>query len=817
MQTVLHDLRYALRLSLRRPAPTAVAICTLAVGIGGTTVTFSIVNALLLRPLPVNEPHRVVRVFGATETRSFDVLSYPNAADLAARATTFSSLAMHQQTFVASGLGDATETAAIELVSGNYFSTLRVVPPHGRAITSHDDRLDAGAQVAVISDKWWRTRFGGTATAVGSDVVLNGARFTVVGIAPPSFRGSYDALGTDMWVPLMAYNLVRPRALTITSRGWGWLSASGRLNPDVTIADAQAELDGLAASLAASYGQTNKDFKVRVVPALSVPEDMAPTLNRVLMFAFIVVGLALVAACANIANAQLATVISRQREIAVRLALGATRRRVMRQWFAESTLLVLGASGVGLLIAVWARDGIIALRPPIADLQNLDPNLALDARVLAFTAAVAGAVAILFGLLPAARAARVDITGPLKEDGVTATGSRRRVWAQSMLVIAQVAVSLALLISAGLLVRTVSAASTVDLGFNAQHLTVADADASGLGYDDGRARAYVRATLDRIRALPGVRAVTAAVVVPLSNQHESRGVIIDGYMPPSGRQFVPIATNVVGSNYFEMMEIPIVRGRSFTTSDGDDTAAPVVIVNETMAKRYWADGDPIGRQLRLGRNEPPLEVVGVAKDSTYYALGEDPLPYFYVPFGVIAPADMSFHVRTDGPVEGLAQALRRELRVSDPRIRVPMVMSFDDLRQLQLYPSRAMASISGTFGILALALTIVGLYGVVMYAVSQRTREFAVRVALGARPSDILRSVLTGGVVMVLAGVASGTAVAVALVRLMRGFLFGVSPFDPATFVGSTAVLVFTALVAAYVPARRATKIDPVAALTGRI
>jgi predicted permease len=646
---------------------------------------------------------------------------------------------------------------------------------------------------------------------------LNGARFTVVGIAPPTFRGSYDALGTDIWVPLMTYNLVRPRSLRIASRGWGWLSATARLGPGVTTADAQAELSALAAGLAAAYVPTNRDFKVRVVPALALPEDLAPTLNRVLAFALVVVGLALLAACANIANAQLATVIARQREIAVRLALGASRRRVMRQWFTESALLAAIAGGVGLLVAVWARDAIIALRPPIADLQNLQPNLALDARVLAFTAAVAGGAAILFGLLPAARAARVDVSGPLKEDGVTVAGGRRRAWAQSVLVVAQVAVSLALLISAGLLVRSLSAAGAFDLGFDPTDLTVAHADASGLDFDDARARAYVRSTVDRVRALPGVRDVTAAVVVPLSNQQESRGVIIDGYTPPSGRQFVSVATNVVLTNYFELMKIPIVRGRAFVANDGDDNAAPVAIVNETMARRYWADGNPVGRRLRLGRTDPPLEIVGVAKDSTYYALGEEPRPYFYVPFGVIAPATMSFHVRTDGAVDGLPQALRRELRAADPRIRVPVAMPFDELRRLQLYPSRAMASISGTFGILALVLTIVGLYGVVMYAVSQPTREFAVRVALGARPADIVRSVLTRGAATVAVGLAAGTAVAVALVRLLRGFLFGVSPFDPITFAGWTLVLIVTSLVAAYIPARRATRIDPAAALTGRL
>lgn len=817
MQTLWQDFRYALRLALRRPALSVVTILTLAIGVGGNTATFSIVNALLLRPLPVPNADRIVRVFGATSDQSFDVLSYPNAADLGSRSTTMASLAIHQQTFVASGLGESTETAAVELVSGNYFSTLALVPAQGRVITAQDDRADGGEQVAVISDTWWRTRLGASREAIGSQVLLNGAPFTVVGITPPAFHGSYDALGTDMWVPLMTYNVVRPRGLAITSRGWGWLSATGRLKPGVSASQAQAELSGIAAALAREYPSQNKDLKVNVVDALALPEEMAPTMRRVLSFALLVVGLALAAACANIANAQLATVISRQREIAVRLALGATRGRVVRQWFTESALLAVAAAGVGLIVAVWARDGVLTLRPPIADLQNLSPNLSLDWRVLGFTALVSALVAVLFGGLPAARAARVDVTTPLKDDGVTTTGSRRRTWAQSALVVAQVAVSLALLVSAGLLVRSLAAASAFNVGFDSSRLLIATADTGGLGYPDDRTRAFYRGTMDRIRALPGVQDVSLAAVVPLSNARESRGVIIDGYTPPDGRAFVSVATNLVSTNYFEMMKIPIVRGRGFRGGDGDDRAAIVGIVNETMARRYWPDGNPIGRQLRLGLATPPVEIVGVAQDITYYSAGEAPRPYFYLPFGPVVMAGLTFQIRTgEGAGDSLAQVLRRELRAPDARIRVPVAMPYEQLRQVELYPSRVMASVSGTFGVLALLLTVVGIYGVMMYSVSQRTREFAVRLALGARPSELLRGVVSQGLVITGLGVAVGIGLALALGRLLRSFLFGVSTFDPATFAGWTAALIIVAVVAAYVPARRVTNIDPAAALNGR-
>ena len=812
MQTLLQDLRYALRLTLKRPALSLVTIATLAIGVGGNTTVFSVVNGLLLRPLPVPEAHRVVRVFGATDERSFDVLSYPNARDLGDRATTLQSLAIHNQTFASSGLGEATETAAVELVSGNYFTTFGVAPALGRAIQPDDDQLDSGRAVVVISDRWWRTRFGATPGAIGATMHLNGAPFTVIGVAPPSFRGSYDALGTDVWAPLMTYNVVRPRGNQITRRGWGWLSATARLKPRATVPQADAELKTLAAALGREY-QSSRGLTAHVVPALALPEEMAPALRRVLVFALIVVALALCAACANVANAQLAMLIGRQREIAVRLAVGATRWRVIRQWLTECVLLAIASTAVGLLVAVWARDGLLSLRPQQPGLENIGPDLSLDWRVLGFVALVATTVTILFGGWPALRASRVDVTTPLKEDGNTTVGSRRRLVAQNSLVVVQVAVSLALLVSAGLLLRSLSAAGAFDVGFKTDGLVLALGATSGLGYSPERTRAYYRQTADRLRSLPGIDAVTFAATVPLSDNRESRGVIIDGHTAPNGSRFLSTDTNIVATNYFDVLQIPIVQGRGFVAADGDDAAALVVVINETMARRYWPDGRAVGRHLRLETDGPAVEIVGVARDLTYYRIGEAPRPFFYLPFGPELMNALTFHLRTSADDQALHQVLRRELRATDPRVRVPLAMSYAAARQLPLYPSRTLAAVSATFGVLALLLTVVGLYGVVMYAVTERTREFALRMALGARPGDILRGVVRRGMATTAIGVLLGAVVAALLARLLTGFLIGVSPFDPLTLVGWSLTLMAIAAVASYLPARRATAIDPAATL----
>ncbi|MGH9384857.1 MAG: ADOP family duplicated permease [Vicinamibacterales bacterium] len=807
MRTLHHDLQYALRIAWRRPTLTIVTVLTLALGIGGNSAIFSLVNGLFLRPLPVDRPEQLVRVFGQQDGRPFDVSSYLNLSDLAARSKALAATAIHQQTTSAYGLGDATETANVELVSGNYFSMLGIRPPLGRSLTSDDDVNGNPQAVAVVSDAWWKSRLGARLNVLGETVHLNGAPFTVVGVAPRTFRGSYDALSTDLWVTLMTYDIVRPRGLQITRRGWGWLSATARLAPGVTVAQAQADVDRVTEGLRTEFrGNTTLEFNL--VHASALPEEMGPTVQRVLFFALLVAGLALAAACANVANAQLATVLDRQREIAIRLAMGASRARVVRQWLSESLLLAAIAAAVGTLGAMWLQDAATAIGP-VSGLENFSPFSGVDARLVAFSAVMIGTVTVLFGGLPALRAARVDVAGPLKDDSTASTGTHRKLWAQAMLVTTQVAVSVALLVSGALLGRSLAASRAFDVGFNTRNLVIATPNMANLGLDATRGRLYYSDTAARVRALPGVTGVALAAVVPLGGGDESLGITIDGYTRPEGDGPISTSTNYVSPNYFEVMGIPIRRGRNFVASDGEEKAPVVAVVSEAMAKRYWPDGNPIGRTMRVSNVTGSVEVVGVAADITYRAPGEAPRPRMYLPFGpVYFQYGLSFHVRTAGADPTLARALRRELRVADPRVQVA-AMPYEELRQQALYPGRALAVVSSGFGAIVLLLAVAGIYGVMAHVVASRHREFAVRLALGARPQTLVASVIGRGLRWSVAGVISGVVMAASLAQLLKTFLFGVSTTDAMSFGGTALVLLAISLLAAYAAARRLLKLDP--------
>ena len=722
MTQLLRDTRHALRVLAARPVLTATTVLTLALGIGGTSAMFSIASAVLLRPLPVPEAARLVRIFGTTEARPLGITSYPNLKDVADRARSFERVAIHQQTVAAYGLGEETASAATELVDGGYFAVFGVMPPLGRAIADRDD-MDGNPQaVAVVSDHWWRSRLGADPGVAGRVIHLNGAPFTVIGVAPPSFRGSYDAAPTDVWVPLMTYTVVRPRGLDVFRRNWGWLQATARLAPGVPVDLARAEVAALGAALAAEYPAENRNLRMTVIPASAVPESMTPALGRVLAFAVVVTALALLAACANVANAQLATVSDRTGEIAVRMAMGASRGDIARLWLAESLVTTAVATGVGLLAAVWLRDGFLGLRP-LTGLQHFAPSADLDWRVWALAAALMATATALSGVLPAVRAAGTDPAAPLK-DGAAVTVSRRRgAWLTGGLLSAQAAVSVVLVALATLLGRSVSESTWFDVGFDPSHLVVATANTSGLGLDAVRSYAYHEDTMRRVRALPGVSAVSAAAVVPLGGNDEQRGIAIDGYTPPGGDAQFPVANNVVWPGYFELMGIPLLRGRTFADADGRPEASIVAVVNATMARAYWPGGDAVGGTIRVG-DGATARVVGVVKDITYYTLGEAPMPYLYLPFGPVPFADgLTFHVRTAAEGVAVGRQLAAELRRLDARVRVVNATTYEDLRAASLFPARAMAVLSGGFGALALMLLLAGTYGVTAYAVAGQRRD----------------------------------------------------------------------------------------------
>ena len=812
MTQLLRDARHAVRVLATRPILTATTIVTLALGIGGTSAMFSIASAVLLRPLPVPDASRLVRIFGTTEARSLGIASYPNLKDTTDRAGSFAGVTIHQQTFAAAGLGDETTTAATELVSGGYFAVYGVAAARGRTIAPADDVDGAPANVAVVSDRWWRSRLGADPGVVGRVLHLNGAAFTVVGVAPPTFRGSYDAAPTDVWVPLMTSPVVRPRGLDVHRRTWGWLQASARLAPGVTAVAASAEVEAIGAALAAEYPAENRNLRMTVTPASAVPESMTQALGRVLAFAFIVTALALLAACANVANAQLATVSDRAGEIAVRMAMGASRWDIVRLWLAESLVTTVIATGVGLLAAVWLRDGFLGLRP-LTGLDHFAPSADLDWRVWALGAGLMAIATGLSGVLPALRAAGTDPAGPLKDGAAAAMGRSRGAWLTGGLLSGQAAVSLVLVALAALLGRSVSESNSFDLGFDPSRLVVATANTSGLGFDAARSYAFHDDTMRRVRALPGVRAASAASVVPLGGNDEQRGIAIDGYTPPIGDTVFPVANNVVWPGYFDVMGIALLRGRGFDAADGRPEAPIVAVVNDTMARTYWPGGDAVGGIIRIG-DGATARVVGVVKDITYYALGEAPIPYLYLPFGPVPFSDgLTFHVRTAGDGVAVSRQLAAELRRLDARVRVGNAMTYEALRAASLFPARAMALLSGGFGGLALLLLVAGTYGVTAYAVAARRREFALRVALGAAPAAITASVVRRAVGWGAPGLAAGAALALALAQGLRSFLFGVSATDPLSLGLAATAVIATAAVAAYLPARAVGRADLIAQL----
>ncbi len=812
MATFFSDLAYAVRIAMRRPTLTVVTVFTLALGIGGSSAIFSMVNSLFLRPLPVERPAELVRVFGGGNAgQRFNVSSFANLSDLGTRSQTLAALAIHQQTTSAFGLGDASETADIELVSGSYFPMLGIDAGLGRMISPSDDVEGNAASIAVISDAWWRARLGARLDAVGSTIHLNGSPFTVVGIAPPTFHGSYDALGTDLWVPLMTYEIVRPRGLKITTRGWGWLSATARLKPGVTIEQAQADARRVADGIKKDFPQNTATLAFNMVPASALPENMLGTVRRVLLFAMLAAGLALAAACANVANVQLATVFERQREIAVRIAMGASRRRIARQWLTESLLVACAAVVVGTIGGMWLQDAAAAIGPP-AGLSNFSPSPAFDLRLMLFSTAIVFAITFLFGGLPAMRAARVDIATPLKDETITVTGGARRAWAQAVLVAAQVAVSVALVVSSAMLARSLSASRSFDVGFDTSNLMIATPAMANVGLNADRGRAYYADTVARVRVLPGVRDVALGALVPLGMGGEVSGYRIDGYAPPDGGGSVTISNNFVSTNYFDVMRIPIRRGRGFAESDGLPNAPVVAVVNETMARTYWADQNPIGRTIQRG-TAAPIEIVGIVADITYQTPGEEPQPFVYLPSGPLYyQYGLAFHVRTDRADPGLARALTRELRAFDPRIQA-VALPYEELRAQSLYPGRTLAAVSTTFGAIAILLAMVGIYGVMAHVVASKRREFAVRLALGARPATLVSAVMRQGARWTLSGIAAGTAIALSMAQLLRSFLFDVSTSDAISIAVAAGTLVVAALVAAYAPARRVLKIDPATTL----
>jgi putative ABC transport system permease protein len=815
MDGLRHDLRQAARLLVKHPGFTAVAVMSLALGIGANTAIFSLVNALLLRPMSVPRPQEIVSVFTSDFSGpAYGASSYPDYLDFR-RVDALSGLAAWAPTPVALAQGGASQRMFAEAVTANYFDMLGVRPVLGRGFVPEED--SGPHAVVVIAHGVWQRVFGGDPGVIGRSVTLNGTPFQIVGVAPPDYVGAMRGLAMDLWIPLSMQEVARTGRSGLTSRGNRGIMLIGRLRPGADIRSAQARFDALAGELKRAFPQNWTDVQQRgrritVVSEAGgrvFPEFRGPVLGFMALL-MTVVGLVLLIACANLANLLLARASARRREIGIRLALGAGRWALIRQLLAESVLLSLLGGAAGAVGAAWTADVLSTFRPPLPVPVVLD--LALDLRVLAFALAVSIATGVLFGLAPALAATRTDVVSALKDDGAATGTGPQRSRLRNALVVGQVSVALLLLVASGLFVRSLRNAHAIDPGFEAGGLAMASVDLVLGGYKEDAGRAFYVRALEETRALPGVVAATFVKDAPLGLGGSRRGVSIEGYTPRPNED-MEVALTSVGPGFFATMRIALRRGRTFTERDA--AGRPLVaVVNETFVRQYWNGQEAIGRRLRLrGPQGPPAEVVGVVRDGKYRTLGEDPRPFVYLPLLQDYDGEATLIARTDGSPATVAAQLQRRLVEIDPRVPVFDVKTMDEHLRFTLLPARLAASVLGLFGTVALLLAGLGLYGVMSYLVSQRRREVGIRIALGARPADVVRLVVGQGMRLTILGVAGGIVAALVLTRLVAGLLYGISPTDPWTFASVTAVLGAVALPACLLPARRAAAVDPIVAL----
>jgi predicted permease len=826
MLTFLQDLRFGARLLAKSPGFTIVAALSLALGIGANTTIFTLVNAVLLNPLPVEDPSQLVSVF-ATDERNRDAagfgflqLSPANFKDLREKNEVFTDIASHQgiPMSISGGTGEPQQVFG-EIVSGNFFAVLGARPLIGRGFLPDEDVKPGEKLVCVLGYGEWQKRFGGDPSIVGREISLNGRKFSVVGVMRNGFKGT-NAIGAPaLWVPYMTYRemtagflleLIRP-----DSRRGLVLNATGRLKPGVSVKQAEANLKTIAHQLEEDYPNENKGRSVTLVPVAQATINPGFRNNIVMAGGVLmtIVGLVLIIACANVANLLLARASARQKEIAVRLSLGASRRRLIAQLLSEGTLLALIGGASGLLLAYWAQGLLWSFRPPFLQPDAVD--LHPDTRVLLFTLAVSLVTGVLFGLAPAIQASRPDLVVELKEKSSVPTGSARLFSLRNLLVAAQVALSLVALVGAGLFLRSLQNAQAITPGFDAEHLATLTVDLGGQGYTEARGQQFQREALERARSVPGVQSASLSSTIPLFAGGFARTVFLEG-QDTSDRRAGRLVQITVGSpKLLDTLGIPLLRGRSLAETDQPNTPA-VVIINETMAKRFWPDQDPIGKRFKFFGQDFFNQVVGVAKDSKYNFIGEDPTPFIYQATTQVYQPTVSLIVKAGNPGAVLG-TLRGEIQQLDKNMPLTAVFTLGQIFDQSLWAPRMAASLLLIFAGLSLLLAVIGIYGVMAYAVNQRTREIGIRMALGASRGEVLRMVVLQGFRLTVIGVAVGLAFSLVVTRLVStalgNLLINVSPTDVMTFVVVPVVLTVAALGASYVPALRATRIDPMVAL----
>ncbi|MGA8030276.1 MAG: ABC transporter permease [Bryobacteraceae bacterium] len=822
METLWQDIRYALRMLLKNPGFTAVAVLSLALGIGANTTIFTVVNAVLLNSLPVHDISALVevdtidaktRVTRANARKLGE--SYPNCQDYATENQVFTGLAC-----IVAGVpltwsnGAEPKQVQGQLVSANYFDVLGLRSAGGRFFLPDEDKKLGGNNVAVVSYSFSMNRFGSASNLLGKTLVLNAVPYTVIGVAPRGFKGTFMfANAEQIWIPISMY----AQALSgffkenFNDRRLLGTAAVGRLKPGIGLSQAEASLKIMASRLESEYPKENAGRRVALTlmadAALGANDHAQIALSGALMMS--VVGLVLLIACVNLANLLLAQAARREKEMGLRAALGASPSRVLRQLLTESVVLALLGGAVGFVIAYGGRAVLWSLRPPFIENNAID--LSLDAHVLLFTLSVALFTALLIGIAPAIKAASPDVAEVLKVGGRGGSIGWRRNPLRSLLVVSEVALALVALICAGLFIRSMQNAQGTQLGFESKNLFVMAFDLGALHYNEGRAQQFFRAVIERATASPGIESATVASNLPLGGGF-ARTVFPEGQSEASGYRGTLTELDDIAPNYFQTLRIPLIRGRVFTSSDRQDTA-PIAIVNQAMAKHFWPNQDALGKRFHFFGDPFLRQVVGVVGNTVVDQIGEAPQPVAYLPNAQDYSPAATLQVRTKGKPEAVIATVRKQVQSLDPNLALTNVETIHEVIGDGLWAPRMGAGLLTVLGALALILASVGVYGVLSYSVNQQTREIGIRVALGARSNQVLWLIVSHGFRLAAAGLVLGFLAALVLTRVLSSLLFGISPHDPVTFASVLLVLAAAAILACSIPARRATKVDPIVAL----
>jgi len=823
MTNIAQDIRYALRNLRRSPAFAAIAVITLALGIGANTAIFTVVNAVFFHPIPVKDPARLMEIFtldqrkilGASNNNVFPN-SFPNAQDIQQRAQSFSGVTVYESfaTPVSMTVNGQPNQYFAQLSSGNYFDVLGVHAQMGRTFRPEEDSTAGAGPVVVLNHGFWERMFAANPKVIGQNVLINGQGFSIIGVSPKGFQGTSVIGGPDMWIPMSMHEQVLTgfTKQLFNERRFLGFSAVGRLKDGARPEQAKAELQAIAADLEKAFPLANKGRTFTLQPLLesSIAPNQRDQFSRAGIMLMAVVGIVLMIACFNIANLLLARASGRKREMSIRVAIGASRRRIVTQLLTEALVLAIAGGGLGLGLALAARDVMWRFRPPLLPADGMD--LSLDWHVMAFTFLVAITTGLIFGLAPALQASRPDLVSELKEraGGDLRKGSRFTV--RDALISLQVTFCLIALVGAGLFLISLRNARTMDPGFDTHNLAMLSFDLGALNYDAPRAREFERRALEIAQNTPGVRGAALSNTIPLFNGGFGRTLFKEGEDNNNGQSGHVSQYSVMSPEYLQTMGIAMVRGQGFDSTIRENTPR-VAIINETAARQIWPNEDPIGKRFTFFRDKEPSQVIGIARDSTYNALGEAPRPYMYVPLIQNPNAAITVFFRTQGDPRSALSSVRAQIQAMDRNLPITNVWAIGEVISQSLWASSFGASLLTVFAMIAMALCAVGIYGVVGYSVGQRIREFGIRLALGAQPRDVLLMVLKQSALIMAAGLALGLVGAFFLARLIVTFLYGVNTNSPLAFLAMALVLAAVGVFASYIPARRAAKVDPMVAL----